>query len=431
VPEAADGTDAVKAAETETFDLILMDIRMTNMDGIEALTEIRKISPLVPVLIMTAYASVKTAVEALKAGAFDYVTKPLDIEELKILIEKGLEQYHLRTENLALKERIGDRFDFSRIIGRSAKMIALLEMLAMVAPSDATVLIMGESGTGKEVAANAIHQNSPRAGQPFIKVSCAALPETLLESELFGHEKGAFTGAVSRREGRFHLAHRGTIFLDEVGEMSPALQTKLLRVLQEKEFEPLGGARTVKVDIRVIAATNKDLIKEVKEGRFREDLYYRLNVVPITMPPLRERKEDIPPLADHFLAVYREKNRKPLKGISGRALDLLVRYDWPGNIRELENCIERAVIMAREEMITVADFPPQIQRLSGEGEKEGPAIPYGMSLAEMEKKLIVKTLAETGGNRTRAAEILGINRRTLQNKLKEYGLNTPSLMDRG
>ena len=249
---------------------------------------------------MTAYASVKTAVEALKAGAFDYLTKPLDIEELKILIEKALDHYHLRTENLVLKERIGDRFDFSRIIGRSPKMKTLLETLAMVAPSDATVLIMGESGTGKEVIANAIHHNSPRAGQPFIKVSCAALPETLLESELFGHEKGAFTGAVARREGRFQLAHRGTIFLDEVGEMSPALQTKLLRVLQEKEFEPLGSARTIKVDIRVIAATNRDLEKEVKEGRFREDLYYRLNVVPLTLPPLRERKEDIPPPGGPF-----------------------------------------------------------------------------------------------------------------------------------
>jgi two-component system response regulator HydG len=294
-----------------------------------------------------------------------------------------------------------------------------------VAPSDATVLIMGESGTGKEVVANAIHHNSPRAGQPFIKVSCAALPEALLESELFGHERGAFTGAVTRREGRFQLAHRGTIFLDEVGEMNPALQTKLLRVLQEKEFEPVGSARTIKVDIRVIAATNKDLTKEVREGRFREDLYYRLNVVPVTMPPLRERKEDIPPLADHFLAVYREKNRKPLKGISGKALDLLVRYDWPGNIRELENCIERAVIMAKEEMITPVDFPPQIQKLSGEKETGGFAIPYGISLEAMERELIVKTLAETGGNRTRASEILGINRRTLQNKLKEYGINVP------
>ncbi len=424
VTEASDGTEAVTWVEREAFDLILMDIRMTNMDGIEALTEIRKISPLVPVLIMTAYASVKTAVEALKAGAFDYLTKPLDIEELKIVIEKVLDHYHLRAENLVLKERLGDRFDFSRIIGRSSKMKSLLETLAMVSPSDATVLLMGESGTGKEVVANAIHHNSARAGQSFIKVSCAALPETLLESELFGHEKGAFTGATDRREGRFQLAHRGTIFLDEVGEMSLPVQTKLLRVLQEKEFEPLGGVRTVKVDIRLVTATNRDLENEVKEGRFREDLYYRLNVVPIVLPPLRERKEDIPPLADHFLAIYREKNRKSVKGISGKALDLLVRYDWPGNIRELENCIERAVIMAREESIVPADFPPQIRMLSVEGEREGFDIPYGISLDEMERALIVKTLAETDGNRTKTAEILGINRRTLQNKLKQYALDT-------
>ena len=425
VAEASDGTEAVTAVGKEVFDLILMDIRMTNMDGIEALTEIRKISPLVPVLIMTAYASVKTAVEALKAGAFDYLTKPLDIEELKILIEKALEHYHLRAENLVLKERLRDRFDFSRIIGRGQKMKNLLETLAMVAPSDATVLLMGESGTGKEVVANAIHHNSPRAGQPFIKVSCAALPETLLESELFGHEKGAFTGAVSRREGRFQLAHRGTIFLDEVGEMSLPVQTKLLRVLQEKEFEPLGGVRTVKVDIRLITATSRELDKEVTAGRFREDLYYRLNVVPVTLPPLRERKEDIPPLTDHFLAIYREKNGKRLKGISGKALDLLVRYDWPGNIRELENCIERAVIMAREEFIVPADFPPQIRMLSPDQGKDDFTIPSGISLDEMERALIVKTLAETGGNRTKTSEILGINRRTLQNKLKQYALDNP------
>ena len=341
---------------------------------------------------MTAYASVKTAVEALKAGAFDYLTKPLDIEELKILIEKAMDHYHLRAENLVLKERLGDRFDFARIIAASPKMKTLLETLAMVAPSDATVLIMGESGTGKEVVANAIHHNSPRAGEPFIKVSCAALPETLLESELFGHEKGAFTGAVARREGRFQLAHRGTIFLDEVGEMSPAIQTKLLRVLQEKEFEPLGSARTIKVDIRVIAATNRDLDREVKEGRFREDLYYRLNVVPLTLPPLRERREDIPLLADHFLALYREKNRKPVRDISGKALDLLVRYDWPGNIRELENCIERAVILSRDEVLVPADLPPQIRMLSREEEKDAFAIPAGMSLEEVERALIVKTL---------------------------------------
>ncbi len=425
VTEAADGTEAVAAAEKEAFDVILMDIRMTNMDGIEALGEIRKISPQVPVLIMTAYASVKTAVEALKTGAFDYLTKPLDIEELKVLIDKAMDHYHLRSENLVLKERLGDRFDFSRIIAASPKMKNLLETLAMVAPSDATVLIMGESGTGKEVIANAIHHNSPRAGEPFIKVSCAALPETLLESELFGHEKGAFTGAVARREGRFQLAHGGSIFLDEVGEMSPALQTKLLRVLQEKEFEPLGGARTVKVDIRVIAATNRDLEREVKEGRFREDLYYRLNVVPIVLPPLRERREDIPLLADHFLALFREKNGKPIKAISGKALDLLVRYDWPGNVRELENVIERAVILCRDEVLVPADLPPQIRMLSEQEGDDPPAIRSGMSLDEMERALIVKTLDETGGNRTRAAEILGINRRTLQNKLRQYGLAAP------
>jgi two-component system, NtrC family, response regulator HydG len=426
VTEASDGAEAVQAVEREAFDIILLDIRMTNMDGIEALAEIRKISPLVPVLIMTAYASVKTAVDALKAGAFDYLTKPLDIDELKILIERALDNYHLRAENLALKERLGSRFDFSRIIAGSRAMKSVLEMLAMVAPSDATVLIMGESGTGKEVAANAIHHNSPRAGQPFVKVSCAALPETLLESELFGHERGAFTGAVTRREGRFQLAHRGTIFLDEVGEMSTAIQAKLLRVLQEKEFEPVGSTRTIKVDIRIIAATSRDLALEVKEGRFREDLYYRLNVVPIVLPPLRERKEDIPLLADHFLAIYREKNRKPLKAISGKALDLLVRYDWPGNIRELENCVERAVVMARDEVIFPADLPPQIQKLSQERETGGFSFPYEISLEEMERALIVKTLEDAGGNRTRTAEILGINRRTLQNKLKQYGLNTPS-----
>ena len=422
VDEAADGPEAVRAVEQEPFDLILLDIRMATMDGIEALTEIRKISPLMPVLIMTAYASVKTAVEALKAGAFDYLTKPLDIEELKILIEKALELYHLREENIALKERLGDRFDFSKIIGRSHKMKELLDTLSLVAPTNATVLILGESGTGKELVANSIHQNSPRASQPFIKVSCAALPETLLESELFGHERGAFTGAIARREGRFQLAHRGTIFLDEVGEMSPTIQMKLLRVVQEKEFEPLGSTRTVKADVRMIAATNKDLEREVKEGRFREDLFYRLNVVPVSLPPLRERKEDIATLAAHFFAIYREKNRKALQAISGKAMDLLMRYDWPGNIRELENCIERAVIMARGEIIAPADLAPSIQALSNEREAQGLALPSGISLQEVEKALILKTLEDTGGNRTRAAEILGINRRTLQNKLKEYGI---------
>ena len=420
--EAADGPEAVKAVEQDPLDLILLDIRMTTMDGIETLTEIRKISPFVPVLMMTAYATVKTAVEALKAGAFEYLAKPLDIEELKILVQKALEYYRLREENLTLKERLGSRFDFSRIIGKGRKMKELFDFLAQVAPSEATVLILGESGTGKELVANAIHHNSPRTQQPFVKVACAALPETLLESELFGHEKGAFTGAIARREGRFQAAHRGTIFLDEVGEMSPAIQTKLLRVLQEREFEPVGSSRTAKVDVRVIAATNKDLGKEIKEGRFREDLFYRLNVIPIHLPPVRERKEDIPALANHFLSLYREKNKKEIKEISPKALDLLIRHDWPGNIRELENCLERAVIVARGELIAPADLPPAIQNLPAGKEDAEIPFPAGISLQEAEKALILKTLEDAGGNRSRAAEILGINRRTLQMKLKEYGM---------
>jgi len=422
IVEAADGPEAIRAVEQDPLDLILLDLRMTKMDGVEALTEIRKISPFVPVLMMTAYATVKTAVEALKAGAFEYLAKPLDIEELKILVQNALEYYRLREENLTLKERLGSRFDFSRMIGRGRKMKELFDLLAQVAPSEATILILGESGTGKELVANAIHHNSLRTQQPFIKVSCAALPATLLESELFGHEKGAFTGAVARREGRFQAAHRGTIFLDEVGEMGPAIQTKLLRVLQEREFEPLGSSRTVKVDVRVIAATNKELSKEIREGRFREDLFYRLNVIPIHLPPLRERKEDIPSLANHFLALYDEKNKKDIREISPKALDLLVRYDWPGNIRELENCLERAVIVARGEIIAPADLPTTIQNLPAGKQESEIAFPAGISLQEAEKALILKTLEDAGGNRSRAAEILGINRRTLQMKLKEYGI---------
>jgi len=385
VTEAADGPEAIRAIEQETFDLILLDLRLQTMDGIETLAEIRKISPLVPVIIMTAYASVKTAVEALKAGATDYLTKPLDIEELKVLIEKSLELYDLRTENIFLKERLGDRFDFSRLIGRSSKMRELFDTLALVAPSDATVLVQGESGTGKELVANAIHQNSLRKNQPFVKISCAALPETLLESELFGHERGAFTGASARREGRFQMAHRGTIFLDEVGEMSPSTQIKLLRVLREKEFEPLGSNQTFKVDVRVIAATNKDLEKETKKGCFREDLFYRLNVVPIVLPPLRERREDIPLLANHFFNFYREKNRKELKAISGKAMDLLVRYHWPGNVRELENTIERAVIIARGELVVPVDLPLQIQAMAKEKGNKVFNFPPGISLAQIER----------------------------------------------
>ncbi len=421
VSEADDGVSAIRAVENEPFDLILMDIRMTDMDGIEAMREIKKISPSLPVVMMTAYASVQTAVEALKSGAYDYLTKPLDIEELKILVQKALDHYHLHEENVLLKERLANRFDFSRIIGKSRPMRELFETLSLIAPSDATVLIYGESGTGKELVANAIHQNSPRAQKPFIKVSCAALPETLLESELFGHERGAFTGALTRKVGRFQLADRGTLFLDEVGEMSAATQVKLLRVLQEREFELLGSTKTIQVDIRLIAATNKYLEVEVKEGRFREDLFYRLNVVPIRLPLLRERKEDIPLLAEHFFRRYKEKSKNPVKGFLPKTMDTMMRYDWPGNIRELENAVERAVLLCRSESVLPENLPPPVQGARNGGHPMVSA-PLGMPLKEVEREIIIQTLADTEGNRTQTARILGISRKTLQNKLKEYGI---------
>ncbi len=429
VSEADDGMAAVKAVENESFDLILMDIRMTDMDGIEAMGQIKKMSPAIPIIMMTAYASIKAAVEALKSGAYDYLTKPLDIDELKILTKKALEHYRLQEENVFLKERLADRFDFSKIIGKSRRMKEVFENLSLIAPSDATILIYGESGTGKELVANAIHQNSPRAQKPFIKVSCAALPETLLESELFGHERGAFTGALARKAGRFQLADGGTLFLDEVNVMSSTTQVKLLRVLQEREFEPLGSTKTIHVDIRLITATNKELEAEVKEGRFREDLFYRLNVVPIHLPPLRERKEDIPLLAEHFFKLYQEKNKKSIKGFLPKTIDTLMRYDWPGNIRELENVIERAVILCRGEYVSPKDLPSPFQE-EQLGEQPIISIPPGMTLEQVEKEAIIQTLEETGGNRTQTAQILGISRKTLQNKLKEYGLEEKEFLQR-
>ena len=425
VTQAEDGQAAISAVEDRFYDLVIMDVRMPNVDGIQALQKIKQISPDIPVIIMTAYASVGSAVDALKSSAYDYLIKPLDIDELKILVDKALRHHQLEQENVYLKERLGDRFDFSNIIGRSPSMTRLFETVALVAPSEATALIVGESGTGKELIANAIHQNSPRKDRPFIIVNCAALPETLLESELFGHEKGAFTGAIARKQGRFQLAHNSSIFLDEIAEMTPATQAKILRVLQEREFEPVGSTQTIKVATRVIAATNKNLEEEIQAGRFREDLYYRLNVVTVDVPPLRQRREDIPLLADFFLKQYAQKNRRLIKGFTPRATDLLMRYEWPGNVRELENIIERAVIMARGEMITPLEFPNDLQNLDEALKESRIDLTPGRSLKEVEKVLILRTLEETGGNRTHAARILGISRRTLQLKLKEYGINPP------
>jgi two-component system response regulator HydG len=425
IAQADSGQTAIDAVAEKFYDLVIMDIRMPELGGIEALQKIKTISPGIPIVIMTAYASVGTAVDALKSGASDYLTKPLDIEELKMLVAKTLRIHQLEEENIYLKERLNDRFDFSNIIGQSPAMNKLFETMALVAPSEATALIVGESGTGKELIANAIHQNSPRKDRPFIKVNCAALPETLLESELFGHEKGAFTGATARKLGRFQLAHKSSILLDEIGEMSPATQAKILRVIQEREFEPLGSTQTFKADTRVMAATNKNLEEEIKKGLFREDLYYRINVVTIRVPPLRERHEDIPLLANFFLKRFAKKNKRVIKGFTPRAVDLLMRYDWSGNVRELENVVERAVIMARGEMITPMEFPENLKELDVELKEPSLNLSAGRSLKEVEKEMILRTLAETGGNRTHAADILGISRRTLQLKLKEYGVNPP------
>jgi two-component system response regulator HydG len=425
ISQADNGQTAINEVEEKFYDLVIMDIRMPKVGGIDALKKIKTISPGIPIIIMTAYASIGSAVEALKSGAHDYLTKPLDIEELKILVAKALRIHQLEMENIFLKERLNNRFDFSNIIGDSPAMKKLFDTMALVAPSEATVLIVGESGTGKELIANAIHQSSPRKDMPFIKVNCAALPETLLESELFGHEKGAFTGAIARKQGRFQLAHKSSIFLDEIAEMAPATQAKILRVLQEREFEPVGSGQTLKADTRVIAATNRNLEEEIQEGRFRKDLYYRLNVVTVEVPSLRQRREDVPILSDFFLKQYAEKNRRLIKGFTPRATDLLMRYDWPGNVRELENIIERAVIMARGEMITPLEFPADLQDLDEQLKDTRVDLTPGRSLKEVEKVMILRTLEETGGNRTHAARILGISRRTLQLKLKEYGINPP------
>jgi two-component system response regulator HydG len=420
IHQAEDGQSAIESVEKRFYDLILMDVRMGRVGGIEALKTIKEISPGIPIIIMTAYASVNTAVDALKSGAYDYLTKPLDIDELKILVHKALHYRQLEQENILLKEQLANRFDFSSIISRSREMKNLLETVALVAPTEATVLILGESGTGKELIANAIHQNSPRKDRPFIKVNCAALPETLLESELFGHEKGSFTGATTRRKGRFHLADRGSIFLDEIAEMSSSTQTKILRVLQEREFEPVGSSETVKIDTRIITATNKNLHEEIKANRFREDLYYRINVVSLIVPAMRDRRDDIPLLAGYFLKQYAEKNKKLIKDITPKAQDLLMRYDWPGNVRELENVIERSIIMARGDMITPSEFPEVLQELNIDKKETRLDLTPGRKLKDVEKDMIIRTLEMTGGNRTHTANILGISRRTLQLKIKEY-----------
>lgn len=424
IHEADDGSTAVAAVDGRPFDVVLMDIRMLRMSGIEALDSIRKINPAIPVILMTAYSSVETAVEALKKGAYDYLTKPLDFDKLRATLERASEHRRLCEENRLLRARIDARFDPGRIIGRSASMVRLLETVAQVAPSEATVLISGESGTGKELIAGAVHHNSPRKAGPFIKINCAAITETLLESELFGHEKGAFTGAERRKEGRFVQADGGSIFLDEVSEMALPMQVKLLRVLQERELTRVGGEESLPVDVRIIAATNRDLAEAVGRGAFREDLYYRLNVVALEVPPLRDRRADIPLLCQHFLERFSEKNRKTIQGFTPEAMDGLVRYDWPGNVRELMNAVERAVVLGRTEYLSPDDFPILGAPSPGAPDRDLDLFgaPEAMTLDNVARTTIIKTLEATGGNKSEAARRLGITRKTLHSKLKKYGL---------
>ncbi len=415
--EADDGSTAVAAVKKGPFDAILMDVRMTTMDGMEALKHIHSINPSIPVVIMTAFSSVASAVEAIKIGAHDYLTKPLDFDKLRQTLEVAM-GHRLSGEDKPLSVSDDSFTTDTSIIGQSEPLRQLWDMLLQVAPSEANILITGESGTGKELVACALHQKSKRTAGPFVAVNCAALSENLLESELFGHEKGAFTGADRRREGKFVQAQGGTLFLDEIGETTPAMQAKLLRVIQEHELQRIGGNETISVDGRVIGATNRDLEQEVNEGRFREDLYYRLNVVVLEVPPLRERFGDIPLLADFFLKKFAKKNNKEVRGITPECMDILNRYPWPGNVRELENSLERGVILIRGEYLETSTLPLTIQKWAGQNKQKPSAAPA--TLKEAERLLILKTLEETSGNRSEAARRLQITRKTLLNKLKSY-----------
>lgn len=421
---AQNGQEALKIFKEQKPDLVLTDIRMPELNGILLLEKIHAEKPSTPVILMTAYGSVEDAVKAMKKGAFYYLTKPVNLEELDFLVSKALTSRALQEENIELKKALfTQKFDRGEILGTSLLMKKILQLVDRVAPSSSTVLILGESGTGKELIAHRIHELSPRKDKPFIAVHCAALPESLLASELFGHERGAFTGATERKIGRFERAHQGTLFLDEIGEISSDMQVKLLRVLQEGEFERLGGAKTIKVDVRLIAATNKNLRAEVEAGRFREDLYYRINVIEIKLPPLRERKEDIPLLAQHFIDYFSNRSGNRSLSITPDALKQLSDYDWPGNIRELRNIVERMVVLSSGESLDMAALPEDIRPKSNSAVTgSNLSISSSASLSDMEKEHIKLKLAECKGNKSKAADALGISRRTLYRKLEEYGL---------
>ena len=426
VEEAADGDNAVALVHEKAFDVVLTDVRMTRMDGISALKGILAYNPALPVVLMTAYSSVETAVEALRLGAYDYLIKPLDFEALRHTLEQAIEHSRLSVENRELRRQLTDAAARPDILGRSQAIKDMLQIISTVAPTEATVLITGESGTGKELVARALHEGSARAARPLVTVNCAALSENLLESELFGHEKGSFTGADRRREGRFMQANGGTLFLDEIGEMPLPLQAKLLRALQQREVQRVGSDTPITVDVRVLAATNRDLRREAAEKRFREDLYFRLNVISIEVPSLCRRSEDIPLLAAHFLQRFAERNRKNIKGFAPQALDSMLRYSWPGNVRELENAVERAVILCNGDLITGRELPASVvgapAAATAAAVPEGDISLAGLSLDTVERRAIEETLRQTGDNKSEAARRLGITRATLHNKLRKYGL---------
>ncbi len=424
VISAGDGMEGIRRLKEERIDIVLTDLKLPKKSGIDILKAVKEENQLVPVIVMTAFGSVEIAVEAMKAGAFDFITKPFDTDHLLMLMKRAIENQRLLTENILLKEEFASKFGFPRIIGKSEKIRDVAQIVQKVAPTKTTVLLLGESGTGKELFARAVHNLSNQQNYPFVPINCAAIPKDLLESELFGHEKGSFTGADAKKLGKFELADRGTIFLDEVGDMELAIQSKLLRAIEEGEIERIGAVKTIKVDVRIVAASNKDIEKAVEDKKFREDLYYRLNVFPIKIPPLRERREDIPLLVEYFINKYCLEIKTPVKSISKETLDMLMNYHWKGNVRELGNTIERAVILCDGDVITREHFALSKQSFFETAKKlDGTLEEVAKeALREAETRRIISALRETRGNKSRASEILRVSYKTLLTKIKEYGI---------
>jgi DNA-binding NtrC family response regulator len=422
---APDAETGLKLLGKEPFDLIVTDLKLPGMSGLEFLQAVKRVNANLPVIIMTAHGTVESAVEAMKVGASDYVLKPFSLAELMLVIRKELDAHQLREENRTLREALGRRYQYDSIVANSEKMQAVLALVERVAPTNATVLLGGESGVGKDLIARAIHEHSNRARGPFVKINSTAIPENLLESELFGYEKGAFSGATSTKPGKFELADRGTLFLDEIGDVPAATQVKLLRVLQEREFERLGGTRTLKVDVRLIAATNRDLRAALEDGTFREDLYYRLNVVAIDIPPLRDHKEDIPALADFFLKKYSGELQKPLEGFTPQAMKAMMDFHWPGNVRELENIIQRGVTLSSGKMLEAADIHLDLPAARASADGAAPVLPSGMTLDQWEDEIIREALRQADGNKSQAARALGLSRNALRYRLSKIGVPDP------